>query len=243
MKGFIKLHRTILDWEWYKDSNTKHLFIHLLLNACYDNCRFMGKSVKRGEYITSLTRLSNDLNLPVRQLRTSIKRLVKTGEIDTQTTNKYTKVTILNYDSYQIDEVKNKKTPPRKRQTNDTQTTKINKNIINKENNKEMIEKCKADLIWKEATAIHFSFDLDKIDVALDKFCQVLTITDEVKTNMRDLKSHFVNWMKYNSQNITSKKGEFRWKWRGQAVKSGSKKEMEIDKKKFDQKGFDFTII
>ena len=23
MKGYIKLHRTILDWEWYKDTNTK----------------------------------------------------------------------------------------------------------------------------------------------------------------------------------------------------------------------------
>lgn len=243
MKGFIKLHRSILDWEWYKDTNTKHLFIHLLLNACYDNCRFMGKSVKRGEYITSLTRLSNDLNIPVRQLRTSLKRLVKTGEIDTQTTNKYTKVTILNYDSYQVDEVKKKRKATSKRQTKDTQATKISKNIINKEDNNSMIKKCKTDMMWKETTAMHFKLPISKIDSALDKFLEVLTITDENKNNMRDLKSHFVNWMRYNSNKITSTKGSYKWKWRGQAIKSGTKEEMEIDKQKFDQAGFDFTIL
>lgn len=243
MKGFIKLHRSILDWEWYKDANTKHLFIHLLLNACYDNCRFMGKSVKRGEYITSLTRLSNDLNIPVRQLRTSLKRLVKTQEIDTQTTNKYTKVTILNYDSYQVDEVKKKKQATRKRQTKDTQTTEISKNIRSKENNKTMIEQCKQDVMWKETTAMHFSLSISKIDNALNKFEEVLTITDEKKSTMRDLKSHFVNWMRYNSNKISASNGDYKWKWKGQAIKSGTKEEMEIDKNKFNQKGFDFTIL
>jgi|TARA_B110000908_G_scaffold36958_1_gene44347 hypothetical protein len=203
----------------------------------------MGKSVKRGEYITSLTRLSSDLNIPVRQLRTSLKRLVKTGEIDTQTTNKYTKVTILNYDSYQVDEVKKKKEATRKRQTIDTQPTEISKNIRKKEDNKTMIDICKADIIWKETTAMHFSLTLSKIDVALDKFLQVLTITDEKKTSMRDLRTHFVNWMKYNSNKISTSNGDYKWKWKGQAIRSGTKAEMEIDKNKFDQKGFDFTIL
>jgi hypothetical protein len=203
----------------------------------------MGKSVKRGEYITSLNRLSNDLNIPVRQLRTSLKRLVKTKEIDTQTTNKYTKVTILNYDSYQVDEVKKKKQATRKRQTKDTQTTEIIKNIRNKENNKTMIEQCKSDNMWKETTAMHFSLPISKIDTALDKFEQVLTITDEKKSTMRDLKSHFVNWMRYNSNKISASNGDYKWKWKGQAIKSGTKEQMEVDKNKFDQKGFDFEIL
>ena len=150
----------------------------------------MGKSVKRGEYITSLTRLSNDLSIPVRQLRTSLKRLMKTGEIYTQTTNKYTKITVLNYDSYQVDEVKKKKKATRRRQADDTQTTEIIKNIRNKENNKTMIERCKKDIMWKETTAMHFSLSISKIDCALNKFEEVITITDENKSTMRDLKSH-----------------------------------------------------
>ena len=96
MKGFIKLHRQIMEWEWYQDANTKAVFIHLLLNACYDECRFMGQPVNRGQYMTSLARLSRDLNISVRQVRTAITRLEKTGEIDTLATNKSTLVTILN---------------------------------------------------------------------------------------------------------------------------------------------------
>ena len=168
---------------------------------------------------------------------------MKTGEIDTQSTNKYTKVTILNYDSYQVDEVKKKKIATRKRQTTDTQSTEISKNIRKKEDNKTMIETCKADIIWKETTAMHFSLSLSKIDIALDKFLQVLTITDEKKNNMRDLRTHFVNWMKYNSSKISTSNGDYKWKWKGQAVRSGTKAEMEVDKNKFDQKGFDFTIL
>ena len=138
MKGYIKLHRTILDWEWYKDTNTKILFIHLLLNACYDSCRFMGKAVKRGDYITSITRLSHDLGLTVRQVRTCLSRLKKTGEIDIQTSNRYTMITICNYESYQVEEPRKKVKATRKRQAVDTQTTDINKNIIKQENKNNM---------------------------------------------------------------------------------------------------------
>ena len=109
MKGYIKLHRSILDWEWYRDKNTKNVFIHLLLNACFDKCKFMGVSVKKGQYITSLTRLSKDLDIPIRQLRTSLKRLQRTGEITTDATNKYTLITIANYSSYQVEESAQKK--------------------------------------------------------------------------------------------------------------------------------------
>jgi hypothetical protein len=60
---------------------------------------------------------------------------------------------------------------------------------------------------------------------------------------MRDLRTHFVNWMKYNSNKISTSNGDYKWKWKGQAIRSGTKAEMEIDKNKFDQKGFDFTIL
>ena len=119
MKGFIKLHRQIIDWEWYGDPATKAVFIHILLSACYDSCRFMGNEVSRGQYMTSLSRLSRDLNLSTRQVRTALSRLEKTGEIDTQTSNRATLITICNYDGYQVEERPKK----RKRQTSDKQPT------------------------------------------------------------------------------------------------------------------------
>ena len=36
--GYIKLYRSLLDWEWYDDTVTKCLFLHLLLTVnayCY----------------------------------------------------------------------------------------------------------------------------------------------------------------------------------------------------------------
>lgn len=30
-EGFISIDRKIVNWEWYKDSSTKALFLHLLL--------------------------------------------------------------------------------------------------------------------------------------------------------------------------------------------------------------------
>ena len=244
MKGYIKLHRRILDWEWYKDSNTKNIFIHLLLNACYDNCRFMGKSVSKGEYITSLSRISSDLNIPIRQVRTAIKKLKQTGEIDTQTTNRYTKVTICNYESYQIEETRKKPKATRKRQTDDTQTTSINKNIIKQENkNNIFLKECLSDSSWGDVVCMQNKITKNNLDELLNNFYNHLIMTDEVKIKIRDFKSHFVNWLKYNKNNTTKKSGAYKWKWKGQVEKCGSFEELEKDKSFFDKPGFEFKVI
>ena len=244
MKGYIKLHRRILDWEWYKDSNTKIIFIHLLLNACYDNCRFMGQSVSKGEYITSLNRISKDLNIPIRQVRTAIKRLKDTGEIDTQTTNKYTKVTICNYESYQVEERKTVKKATRKRQAVDKQATDISKNIIKKEdNNNKYLADCLNTASWMEVVCMQNSVGLESLSKALDSFHNHLIMTDEIKSSVKDYKSHFVNWLKYNKQDAIKNSGSYKWKWKGQSIKSGTKTELEKDRTFYDQDGFDFKII
>lgn len=245
MKGFIKLHRQITEWEWYQDVNTKSVFIHLLLNACYDECRFMGQSVERGQYITSISRLSSDLNISARQVRTALTRLEKTGEIDTHATNKRTLVTISNYGSYQIDERKTRKKPTSKRQADDTQTTDISKKVRKKEkkNNKDFFEQALTESIWIERVSMQYESKPNTIKSMLEKFHNHLSITQDNKTTIRDFKTHFVNWLKYNIDNTSSSIGAYKWKWRGQAMKTGSKEEYERDKAAFDKMGFDFKQI
>lgn len=243
MKGFIKLHRSILSWEWYKDLNTKSIFIHLLLNACYDNCRFMGQSVKRGEYITSYRRLSSELNIPIRQVRTAIKKLKETGEIDTQATNKYTKITICKYESYQLEETNKPKKATHKRHTSDTQATQINKKVIKKEDkNKTFLTECLSDSSWIEVVCMQKKISKRSLESLLKSFDAHLTITDDVKMNIRDFKSHFVNWSRYN-QSPKLDDGDYTWKWKGQVAKSGSYDELTRDKQYFDKPGFGFQII
>ena len=47
--GWLKLHRKISEWEWYTDGNTFRLFLHLLLNANFEDKKWKGITIKKGE--------------------------------------------------------------------------------------------------------------------------------------------------------------------------------------------------
>lgn len=98
---WISLHRKLKNWEWYKDINTKTLFLHLLLVANYKDNLWKGILVKRGQRLTSLGNLADETGLTIQQTRTAIKRLKSTGEITVETTSKYSLITIEKYDFYQ----------------------------------------------------------------------------------------------------------------------------------------------
>ena len=99
--GFILLHRKLLNWQWYKDSNTLHLFIDLLLDTNYEDSTVGFQVIKRGQCLTSLKRINENTGLTYQQIRTSLSKLEKSGEINKQTTNKYSIITINKYDEYQ----------------------------------------------------------------------------------------------------------------------------------------------
>lgn len=99
--NYIRLSRKILEWEWYKNINTKILFLHCLLKANWKEGRFEGTTVPRGSFVTSVKQLSLELGLTNDEIRTALKHLLNTGELTKQTTNKYTVITVCNYDLYQ----------------------------------------------------------------------------------------------------------------------------------------------
>ena len=101
MDGWIKLHRKITEWDWYDDANTFRLFIHLLLLANSKDAKWRGENIKRGELITSVAHLSEDLKLSSKQIRLSLEKLKKTSEIGTERANNSTMITIYKYDCYQ----------------------------------------------------------------------------------------------------------------------------------------------
>lgn len=104
MNGWIKIHRSLLDWEWYSDTNTTRLFLHLLLKANHKDKRWQGKVIKRGQLVTSTISLSKDTGLTRQQIRTSMDKLKLTSSITSKTTNKYTLLTIDKYDEFQKEE-------------------------------------------------------------------------------------------------------------------------------------------
>ena len=102
MKGSIKLHRSIMSWEWYKEPNTMRLFIHCLLKAQYQDSKFKGLTIKRGSFITGRNILGQELGLTPQQVRTILNKLKETEEINISSTTRGTLIEVVNYESYQV---------------------------------------------------------------------------------------------------------------------------------------------
>jgi outer membrane protein assembly factor BamE (lipoprotein component of BamABCDE complex) len=129
--GWIKLHRSLLDWEWYDDVNVTRLFLHCLFKANHADKSYRGTVVKRGTFLTGRDLLAVETGLSVRQVRTSLTKLKSTNELTIKTSRQGTVVEVVNYDKFQ--DTTSKAT--NERPTSDQQTT-SNKNEKNEKNEK-----------------------------------------------------------------------------------------------------------
>lgn len=98
---YIKLSRKILEWEWYSDINTKTLFLHMLLKANWKDGKFQGVDIPRGSFASSYQILALETGLSVKNVRTSLEHLKKTGEVAVNRHPKFSVFTIKNYIKYQ----------------------------------------------------------------------------------------------------------------------------------------------
>ena len=100
-KGFIVLYRSLLDWEWYTDANTSRLFIHLLLTANHMPKQWQGITIERGQRVASYSKLASETGMTVKQIRTALEHLKRTGEVAHKAYSKFGLFTVKNYDKYQ----------------------------------------------------------------------------------------------------------------------------------------------
>ena len=103
-QGWIKLHRKILEWEWFTDPNTLMVFVYLLCHAQWHDSRFMGHEVKAGQLVTGRKKIAEDLKISEQSVRTSLNHLKSTNEITIKSTNKFSLITIENWAVYQGDD-------------------------------------------------------------------------------------------------------------------------------------------
>jgi hypothetical protein len=138
--GWIKLHRQLLEWEWYDDTNTKCLFLHCLLRANHSDTEWRGHKIKRGQFLTSVDTLTRETGLSVSQIRTSLKKLISTSEIASKSQARSTVITVLEYDSHQGDDKPTDKLMTMKSQADDNEIA-TDKNVIIKEckNDKKLV--------------------------------------------------------------------------------------------------------
>ena len=129
MSGWIKIHRQILDWEWYSDNNTFRLLMHLILKANHKEKRYRGIELKVGSVITSRDILAIEIGLSVQQVRTSLDKLKSTNEITIKTSSQGTIIQVVNYQKYQVVTSETTKEQPK-----DNQQVTTNKNEKNEKN-------------------------------------------------------------------------------------------------------------
>lgn len=111
--GYIKVYRKLIESSFYSDSESVHLWIHLLLSACYSENKFyvrsLGKEINlsSGQFITSIRQLAEQTNINKSKVERILKDMKNRNEIETKTVNGLTCVSIKNWNLYQKSETAN----------------------------------------------------------------------------------------------------------------------------------------
>ena len=79
--GFIKLYRSLKDWQHYGEPTIMAVFIELLLSVNYEDGWWQGLECERGATFISIRTMADDLKMSVNTIQRALKVLTKTGEI------------------------------------------------------------------------------------------------------------------------------------------------------------------
>lgn len=128
MDGWVKLYRRFLNWQWFSRPEMVQIFIYILLSAAHKDHVWQSVNIRRGEFPTSVDSLVRATGLTTQQVRTCLSRLERTGEIVRKSTNKFTIISVCNFDDYQSDEdteqqTNNKQVTNKQQSTNNQITT------------------------------------------------------------------------------------------------------------------------
>ena len=131
-RGYIRLFRAIEDWEWYDNPFVTKIFIHCLIKANEKQKQWRDLTIKRGQFVTSYEKLAADNGMTIQQTRTALKSLQSTNDIEYQSTNQYTVITVKKYNLWQAINIRKNEAdtiPDNKRKGEQVTTT--NNNIYN----------------------------------------------------------------------------------------------------------------
>lgn len=131
-RTYIKIFRKMLGWEWYGDTNTVRVFLHILLRANYKDSEYKGHVIPAGSCVFGRKKWAKELGLSEQEIRTAISHLKSTHEITTKATNQFTVISVEKWEFWQIDEGKgNQRINQRANQQSTTskETKKNNKDI------------------------------------------------------------------------------------------------------------------
>lgn len=198
--GYMRISRKIENWGWYRDSNTFRVFFHLLLKAQYqDGADYMGLPLKRGQVVMGRKKLSADLGISEQSVRTSLERLSKSQEITIKSTNRFSIITICNYDSWQGDTLSSNQ-QTNQQLTNDKGVNQPTTNHYKINNNKEIINK------EEDANASKKNETADSLPLFPEEEVKPEEMTEKMKIatfNYAGFKDFFNNILKEHASRIS----------------------------------------
>ena len=86
--------------QWKFKPILRQLLKELIYKANFEEKPFEGKTIKRGQLVSSTRSLSDLLGRSEQEIKTAAKQLTTNKQLTTQTTNKYTLYTLCNYEEF-----------------------------------------------------------------------------------------------------------------------------------------------
>ena len=105
--GWVKLHKSIMNSDLWRDKNAFMVFTTMLLMAHHEDnqgsIRFNGKQeyLKKGQFEISRSELSELLGMSPSTVRNAVERLKQDSRVDSKSDNHKTVYTICNWSKYQ----------------------------------------------------------------------------------------------------------------------------------------------
>lgn len=194
-RGYIKLHRKLLDSFFYDDPQAVFLWIHLLLTVNYVDKDFMfnqkRRTCKKGSRVTGILKLSEETGINKSKIERLLKLFESENLIERQRTNKFSIISIANWEKYQVDENQDEKRTRSEREASEKQvrTTKERKKERNI-NNKEKVSKDtkKKNLV----SEIFISYCNGNEDLLACLYDYEISRSDKKKTKLDENKAKYI---------------------------------------------------
>lgn len=167
--GYIKLQRSLKNWEHYDDPYALKLFVHLLLSVAFVGYFDGDMYVDRGQMLIGIRSLAQELNFTYQRTRTLLSTLEATHTLTQKSTRRGTLITIVKWDVFQASvkkinaasnadfsaasnapTVKNQRTHYIKECISKNDNKEINKSCANARQTNEKPSRFNFELCWKE---------------------------------------------------------------------------------------------
>lgn len=137
MEGWIKLHRKSIKNGWLKNHKLWTFWCYCLLKASGVDSQTLENynqvKLKRGQFIFGLKKASKEIRMSVQSIRTCITFLESSGNINKQSNNQFSIITVLNYNVYNSSENKSTDLLTNAQQTSNKRVTTLKKDKERKE--------------------------------------------------------------------------------------------------------------